>query len=274
MDEDGPARRPAPAPASRRRGSSVEEAGGSSGTRPGWAGQAGKTPWDPRAKPAPLDASVWPCPRRFACLPSGPHSGWGCRQRGMALRFVSHLDRGSMTTLVTRPAFLSWCRQRGIGLDRRYSKPRGIVFLGPHSGKVWPLPPNRRQWPSSIGRTLQAMEARSFFRVSCRCPYWYAGEDWGRGEVDAFLARLGVPREFCGAIQFPVSRTRELGALLLLSLRAGWTQWDDIFVLPDHRQLVAWVCHHDEIHVDGPSREVIEVFAGRMARHRSMASRG
>ena len=156
--------------------------------------------------------------------------------------------------------FLNWARERGVGIDERYSDARYLVFR-PYQefSRFWKRPAEDAALREFVGHLLNAMEPWSHVGVWSRSPRWpgrvmrlifddgtKADEPYDP-EYVALLERAGVPFSQAVALGYDASQRAELITLLEAQARFGWCVDDDVFVLPDNGRYLLQVDHHDVV---------------------------
>jgi hypothetical protein len=154
--------------------------------------------------------------------------------------------------LATNDEFLGWAKQRGIGVNSRYSDPAQSCFWlhilsGGGERRFWAFPFEARELLVFVTSILKALDPWESCRVLKRVGSWSYAED-GEGQ-DLVLESIGIPEGFGGSVEFLASEGATLLLLLVTQLAFASNPGDDLWVVPDHGRQVIFTDHDGAVHL-------------------------
>lgn len=164
--------------------------------------------------------------------------------------------------------FYAWCSSREIEPDLRYQEPRCLIYVPNREyARFWDIPDDPDRCPGFVSHILEGTGP------------WYTCMAWMRGgywpsdtqkpiprstQQMELLKTAGVPFGSRCALEFAYSEKRSLVDISIGQLLWGGCVFDDLFIIPDHGEMIVQTDHHDAIYVRFAGEEQMHGFVEHM----------
>jgi hypothetical protein len=171
--------------------------------------------------------------------------------------------------LIPPDDFFEWINSNGIGYNEEYPDSNDLRYgsIAKHA-RFWRTPFEARRVPFFIHRLLSGLSPWNECIIWPHEGYWPHAEIRNRIDFqvrDTFLRAAGIPDGFCGAAKFPITEHAGLVSAIFAQVIFGWSDPDDVYVIPDHARQFLETDHHDVIHASFSSESQVQPFIDHMA---------
>ncbi len=173
--------------------------------------------------------------------------------------------------LLSTNEFLSWAKTKAIEPDPDYSDPKELVYVSADSTWMRLMFDEIDMDPMLLlKKIMSAIAPWQMCRLWKRHPVWTSDEivplcGQDQGTCDLSCDSVLAPG-FEGAVELA---NQELGAMLRLLhsvVTSAVTVWQDISVVPDHRQVIIEVTHHEEVILNSPDTRSLKILKRALKR--------
>lgn len=163
--------------------------------------------------------------------------------------------------------FMRWVAECGIGVLPEYSKdwPRNISFSGGGISRYWTTDKDISAAVAQFSAIVKIIAVRSRVVLWPKCDTWL----WSALSLEdsnplarTILRDAARFRDHRGGFWFAPDEHDQVVSILAVAAAFGWSWTDDLYVVPDDRDAIVMLDHHDAVWIktSSPARmeEVVE----------------
>lgn len=154
--------------------------------------------------------------------------------------------------------FLSWAAEGGIVVDPDYVKswPRNLSFAQPEAqSRYWCIPESPRELSGFLEQMVEKLGEWHELYYWPKATY-HPDELRQDSPVGHYVvSTLDIPPGFRGALAFGRDERDAILALMFCAAAFGWYAGYDVYVVPDSRDAVLMIDHHEAMWAKFPSKQ-------------------
>jgi len=166
--------------------------------------------------------------------------------------------------------FLRLLAEKGIGLHPKYPKSRALDFAAGSESRFWQVPPEPERRPYFLATLIDLMGDWENCYVWRHLGAWPTPEPSDHDRINDAVERqilrgVRIPLGTNAIVGFDEDERDGLITLLFSTTVFGWSQPDDLQVVPNHGRSILHTDHHGVVHVTFPLGGELQAWVTKMA---------